>query len=117
MLSVLVQGKLTADPRTREASNGNAYATASLACDTANGSVLVGLIAFGVAGERLAVLHKGDSVAATGEAKLSAWEKAGEQHHGLSVTAAELLSVYVSRQRRKNAAVAPAESDHDCRAA
>ena len=100
MLTMLAQGKLVSDPRSREAANGNPYVTASLACDTANGSILVGLLAFGVPAERLAALHKGDAVAASGEGKLTAWEKGGEQHHGLSLTVAELLSVYVARKRR-----------------
>lgn len=111
MLSVLVQGRLTTGPRTREAANGNAFTTAQLACDTDGGSVLVSVIAFGVAGERLAELRKGESVAASGNAKLTTWEKSGEQHSGLSVTAAEVLSVYVSRQRRKSAAAQ--EDDHE----
>lgn len=111
MLSVLVQGRLTADPRTREASNGNPYTTAQLACETDGGSVLVGVIAFAAAGERLAALRKGESLAVSGTAKLTTWEKSGEQHCGLSVTAAEVLTVYVGRQRRSRSS-APGEAEH-----
>lgn len=108
MLNVLVQGKLAGEPRTREASNGNPYTTAQLAVDTPNGSILCGLLAFGLAGERLSTLSKGDSLAATGEGKLTTWERGDEQHIGLSLTVAELLTVYVARQRRAKAAGDPA---------
>lgn len=111
MLSCLVQGKLATEPRTREASNGKPYVTASLACDTSNGSILVGLLAFGLAGERLAAMHKGDAIAATGEGKLTTWERDGESQHGLSVTVAELLTVYVARQRRAKAAAEPTPAE------
>ena len=110
MLNVLVQGKLTGDPRKRTAANGNPYTTGLLAVDTANGSILCGLIAFDQAGERLAELHKGEALAVTGEGKLTTWEKGGEQHLGLSVTAAEVLSVYVGRKRRNKATAA--QDDH-----
>ena len=109
MLNVLVQGKLTADPRRREAINGNAYTTAQLAVDTPNGSILCGLIAFDTAGDRLAELHKGEALAATGEAKLTTWEKGGEHHMGLSVTVAEVLTLYAARKRRNKATSAQSD--------
>jgi hypothetical protein len=104
MLNCLIQGKLTGEPRTRTAANGNPYTTVTVGVDTANGSILCGVIAFDLAGERLADLHKGDGIAATGEGKLTTWEKGGEQHLGLSVTAAEVLTVHVARKRRTRAA-------------
>ena len=106
MLALMVQGKLTSDPRVRTAANGNPYTTATVGVDTANGSILTGLIAFDLAGERLAELHKGDAIAATGEGKITVWEKGGEQHTGLSVTVAEVLTLYVARKRRNKATAA-----------
>lgn len=110
MLNVLVSGRLTSEPQRRTAANGNEYVTATAGVDTPGGSILVGLLAFEPASERLAQLRKGAAIAAAGEAKLTAWEKAGEQHHGLSVTVVELLTPYVARQRRK--ATAEREKHH-----
>lgn len=72
--------------------------------------MLVSIIAFNadaVAG--LLALAKGDACAIAGRAKLTSWEKDGEQRHGLSVTADQVLTIYQIEKRRKRAA-APEEA-------
>lgn len=51
----------------------------------------------------LLALQRGDSVAIAGRAKLSTWEKDGEQKHGLSVTADRVMSAYAAGKQRKAA--------------
>jgi single-stranded DNA-binding protein len=57
-------------------------------------SLLVSVIAFQETAERLARRRAGDTVSLTGSAKLLSWEKDGETHHGLAVTASALLTTY-----------------------
>ncbi len=74
-------------------------------CPTDDGeSLLCSVIAFSAsAAEALADLAAGDSVAITGPAALSRWEKDGEQRVGLKVTATRVLTVYEAGMRRKAA--------------
>lgn len=105
MLNVLCSGTLVSDPRQRTTAAGKAYATASLRVPAEDaGPMLVSAIAFApdaVAG--LLALVKGDSCAIAGRAKLTSWEQAGEQRHGLSVVADKVLSVYAAGKARKAA--------------
>lgn len=104
MLSVLVSGKLVRDPQARMGKGGKPFCTAlivaSIEAVTEGDAdkVLVSAIAFGKAGEALAALGKGDTVALVGDARLSSWEKDGATNHGLAVTAHRVMSSY---QRRK----------------
>ena len=51
----------------------------------------------------LLALQRGDSCAIAGRAKLTTWEKDGEQRHGLSVTADRVLTAYAAGKTRKAA--------------
>ena len=105
MLSVLIEGTLTAAPGAPHQPKGSAFVTASVRCPTDDGeSILCSVIAFSAsAAEALADLAAGDAVAITGPAALSRWEKDGEQRVGLKVTATRVLTVYEAGMRRKAA--------------
>ena len=105
MLSVLCSGSLVSDPRERTTAAGKAYATAQIRVPAEDTDpMLVSVIAFNVeAVTALLALQRGDSVAIAGRAKLTTWEKDGEQRHGLSVTADRVLTVYAAGKARKAA--------------
>jgi len=72
-------------------------------------AMLVSVIAFAAdAVTGLLALSKGDALAIAGRAKLTSWEKDGEEKHGLSVVADQVLTIYQIEKRRKRAA-APEE--------
>jgi single-stranded DNA-binding protein len=101
MLEVLMSGKLLRDPVTRTGASGKPFTTALLRVPTEKDESLVAsVIAFGDTAERLGRLRAGDAVSVSGSAKLSEWTKDGETHHGLSVTAATILTAYDARKRR-----------------
>ena len=101
MLDVLVSGKLVRDPVTRTGQSGKPFTTGLLRVDVGEEEqMLVSVIAFQEAGEKLGRLKSGDAVSVAGSAKLSSWEKDGETRHGLSVTASSVLSAYDVRRRR-----------------
>ncbi len=50
---------------------------------------------------RLLALQQGDSCAIAGRAKLTSWEKDGEQRHGISVVADRAPTVYDIRKKRR----------------
>jgi single-stranded DNA-binding protein len=100
MLDVLVSGKLVRDPVTRTGKSGKDFCTALLRVDTGEEEqMLVPVIAFQEAAEKLSRLKAGDAVSVAGPAKLSSWEKDGETRHGLSVTAHAVLSAYDVKRR------------------
>lgn len=106
MLSVLIEGTLTADPVARTGAKGNAFTTAQLRTASEDGeTVWCSVIAFSVsAADALAKLTAGDAVAIAGSAALHHWEKQNGEHRvGLRVTAAKVLTVYDAAQRRKAA--------------
>lgn len=105
MLNTLASGTLIADPRRRTSANGKDYATAALRVPLEDGDALIAsLICFDEhAVTALIALTKGDSCAIVGRAKLSTWEKNGEQRHGLSVTVDRVLTVYAAGKARKAA--------------
>jgi single-stranded DNA-binding protein len=101
MLEVLISGKLLRDPQTRTGPSGKPFCTALVRVPVEKeDSIAVSIIAFQDVAERLGRLRAGDAVSVSGSAKPSTWEKAGETHHGLSVTAAAILSAYDARKRR-----------------
>lgn len=101
MLEVLLSGKLLRDPQTRTGQSGKPFTTALVRVPTEREeSILVNVIAFQEAGGKLAKLKAGDAVNMAGSGKLSAWEKDGETHHGLSVTASAILSAWDVKKRR-----------------
>lgn len=105
MLSVLLEGTLTAAPVSRTSSKGSAFTTAQMRVTGEDGeTVWCSVIAFHAsAAEALADLKAGDAVAVAGHGAISTWEKAGEFRAGLKVTATRVLTVYEAGQRRKAA--------------
>jgi single-stranded DNA-binding protein len=102
-LSILAQGAMTSDPMERTSNAGKPFVTAQLRVATYDESMLVSVICFDTtACDKLARLKKGDAVAVTGRAKPTAWEKNGEQRHGLSVVAGGVLTAYEAGKRRGN---------------
>ncbi len=106
MLSTLASGTLIADPRRRTSATGKDYGTAALRVPVEDGEALIAsLICFDEhAVTALLALAKGDACAVAGRAKLSTWEKNGEQRHGLSVTVDRVLTVYAAGKMRRKAA-------------
>jgi len=103
-ITPLIVGKLIADPDTRTGNSGRPFTTARMAAGTDDESVLCSVIAFGTAGEQLAALAKGDSLAIVGRTKPKAWLKDGDPRAGLDVVADQVLTAY--HLRRKRAAMA-----------
>lgn len=103
MLSTLASGTLIADPRRRTSATGKDYATAALRVPVEDGEALIAsLICFDEhAVTALLALAKGDACAVAGRAKLSTWEKDGQQRHGLSVTVDRVLTAYHAGKMRK----------------
>ncbi|OFW00159.1 MAG: hypothetical protein A3G20_05105 [Acidobacteria bacterium RIFCSPLOWO2_12_FULL_59_11] len=106
MLNILASGTLVSDPRQRTTAGGKAFATGQMRVPAEDADpMLVSVIAFNAdAVQALLALAKGDSCAIAGRAKLTSWEKDGEQRHGLSVTADQVLTIYQIEKRRKRAA-------------
>ena len=105
MLSVLIEGTLTAAPVSRTSTKGKAFTTAQMRVAAKDGeTVWCSVIAFhATAAEALAGLASGDAVAIAGHAAMSQWEKNGETRVGLKVTTTRVLTVYEAGQRRKAA--------------
>lgn len=105
MLSVLIEGTLTAAPVQRTTVKGQPFATAKIREAGEDGeTVWCSVITFNAdAVEGLAALTSGDSVAIAGHAAISTWEKGGEHRAGLKVTASRVLSVYAAGKRRAGA--------------
>lgn len=93
MLHILLTGTLYETPVERTAKNGNLFATAKVLADVDDGSAIwCNVIAFSLAGERLALLQAGDAVSMTGKARLQQWEdQNGNPRAGLAVTATEII--------------------------
>ncbi len=112
MLSVLVEGALTADPESRTGSRGKPYTIARMRAHGEDGeAVFVSLIAFRPpAAKALAEMANGDAVAIAGHAALNRWEgQGGEQCVGLKVTVSRVMSVFEAGQRRQIATAQHAE--------
>jgi len=102
MLNILATGSLVADPKERTGTSGKPFVTANARVPSdGEDSILLSLIAFrDSACQALMALTKGDAVAVIGRAKLASWNTAGEQRHGLSVVADQVLTVYQVEKRR-----------------
>lgn len=112
MLSVLLEGTLTAAPVRRMSSKNTPFVTVQMRVAGEDGeAVWCSLIAFNAdAVDALLALHAGDAVAVAGQASLNHWEtSSGEHRVGLRVTVQRVLTVYDAGQRRKRAAVAADE--------
>lgn len=100
-VTALITGKLLADPERRTGANsGKAFTTARMAAGTDDESVFCSVIAFGTAGEQLAALAKGDTLAITGRTKPNAWVKDGEPKAGLDIVADQVLTAYHLKRKR-----------------
>jgi single-stranded DNA-binding protein len=110
VLNVLASGTLIADPVARTSAKGKPFATGTMRVPSEDADpVLMSLIAFSsTAVDTLLALTKGDALAVVGRAKLTSWTKDGEDRHGLSMVADQVMSVYQADKRRKRAA-APEE--------
>lgn len=105
MLSVLASGTLVREAQQRTGGTGRPYATASMRvpCE-GDEAAFVSLVAFSTSAiEALLVLQKGDSLAVTGRAKLTTWEKDGEQRQSLSMVAEQVMTHYQLEKRRTRA--------------
>jgi len=112
MLSVLLEGTLTAAPVRRMSSKNTPFATATLRAAGEDGeTVWCSLIAFNAdAVEALLALRAGDAVAVAGQAALNHYQtSSGEHRVSLRVTVTRTLTTYDAGQRRKRAAVAADE--------
>lgn len=105
MIAALVQGDLISEPVIRTTAKGAPFVTATVRVPAGADALLVGIAAFDrTAGERLAKLHKGASLAAAGTLEATEWEKDGETRRGWRLTATEILTVYAARKRRETEA-------------
>lgn len=107
MIDALISGKLIKTPVLKTGQSGKFYSNFLLSVSTGElKPVIISGMAFEDAAERLTKLQQGDSVAVTGSLKPAEWvDKAtGESRHGLSVTVANVLSVYDIKKRREVAA-------------
>lgn len=103
-ITSLLVGKLVNQPEQRTGPSGKTFTTARMSAGADDESVLASVIAFGTAGEQLAALTKGDTIALVGRTKPKAWMKDGEPKAGLDVVADQLLTAY--HLKRKRAAMA-----------
>ena len=93
-------------PKQGQSAKGTAWTSATVrAVVTGNredepDNALVNIIAFGSHAEKLARMAQGDSLAFTGSARPTAWQKDGELHAGMACTINEILTPYALKQRR-----------------
>jgi single-stranded DNA-binding protein len=100
-LAILALGTLVDEPVERTSRDGKAYATARLRVPTEEEPAWVSIIAFDPAAVRALLAHaKGDTIAVTGRAKLTMWEKNDAHRAGLSVVVEGVLSAYQLEKRR-----------------
>lgn len=106
-VTVLSIGTLVSEPQVRTSSTTRQRFTAArMAAGTGEENVLVSLIAFGSAGQQLAALTKGDSLAVSGRAKPTTWrDREGAHRAGLDVFVDGVMSLHELKRRRK--ALAP----------
>ena len=107
MLSGLLAGTLASRPKSGTAASGVTWANAlvRVPCgqnkDGEAETAFVSLACFGSDAEALGRLDKGDTITAQGQLKPNEYVgKDGTQRHGLSMTAAHLLTAYAVRRKR-----------------
>jgi single-stranded DNA-binding protein len=97
-LHVLATGSLIGDPVAREGARGR-FGTATIRAATEDGAILVSMIAFGAAAERLLAHRAGETVAVAGRARQTAWTgRDGAEHHGLAVVVEQIASAAAVRR-------------------
>lgn len=103
-IDVLTNGKLIKDPALKTSQNDNLYCQFLLSVSVGEAeNIVISGISFGETAERISKLGKGDAVSVIGALKPTEWQDkaTGETKHGLSVTVADVLSVYDIKKRRK----------------
>ena len=110
MLETLCSGKLIKQPELKTGQSGKPYCQFLLGVHVGDPeNIVISGIAFGGHAERISKLDKGDAVSVVGALKPTEWQDkaTGETRRGLSVTVADVLSVYDISKKRK---AAPAEN-------
>ena len=106
MLSGLLAGTIASTPKSGISASGTRWANCIIRCPVGQNkdgeaeSTFVSLACFGSDAEALARLDKGDSISAQGQIKPTTYTKDGAERHGLSMTAAHLLTAYAVRKKR-----------------
>jgi hypothetical protein len=104
MLEALIGGKLIKQPDIKISHNNYQYCNFLLSVHIGEPeSIIVSGIAFGSIAERISKLGKGDAVSVIGALKPREWQDKTtfETKHGLSITVADMLSVYDINKKRK----------------
>lgn len=102
MLTVHATGTLVADPEQRTSASGTAWLRLKVSVPSGQESVFVSVAVFdGDLIDRLAPLHKGDSISLAGTAHTSAWLKDGEAKAGLNMVANAAISRRDGRPKRR----------------
>jgi single-stranded DNA-binding protein len=99
---VLITGVLSADPQQRTGSTGKPFSTAVIRVGDGDDGFTASCIAFGDAASRLLEFSKGEPIAVSGRAKLSAWVgRDGVEHHGIALTVAQGIGLNEKREPRR----------------
>ena len=107
MLSGLLAGTLASTPKCGKSASGTVWANCLVRVPCGQSregeaeTAFVSLACFGTDAEALCRLDKGDTITAQGQLKPNEYVgKDGTQRHGLSMTAAHLLTAYALRKKR-----------------
>jgi single-stranded DNA-binding protein len=107
MLSALITGTIASDPKHGTSKSGTTWSSCVVRVPCGQNketgdaeSAFVQVAAFGSHAEALARLGKGDSISAQGQLKPTVYQKDGQERHGLSMTANQLLTEYAIRKKR-----------------
>jgi single-stranded DNA-binding protein len=97
MIEALISGKIIKQPELRTGQSGKPYCQFLMTVHVGEPeSIVISGIAFGSHAERITKLGKSDAVSVIGALKPTEWrdKTTNEAKHGLSVTVANVLSVY-----------------------
>ena len=103
MIESLISGKLIKDTELKTSQNNKQYCQFLLGVHIGEPeNIVISGIAFGGHAERISKLGKGDAVSVVGALKPTEWQDkaTNEVRRGLSVTVANVLSVYDIKKRR-----------------
>lgn len=107
MISALISGKLIAHPTSGISAGGHAWCRVPVAChiqgskENEPDSNVVSLLAFKEQAERLSRLSRGDTVSASGAAKVMQWTgRDGTTRASLDLVANEILTAYGVKKKR-----------------
>ena len=107
MLSAIISGSIVTEPKSGTSKSGTVWSNAVVRCPCGQNretgdqeSAFVQVAAFGDEAAKLARLGKGNSVSASGALKPTVYQKDGQERHGLSMTAAGILTAYQLKKRR-----------------